>query len=164
MLNSSKIVPGIDNSVAIELIATHIHRQLKERATRSRQKMAKAIPRELSLQASAPGIGEKKVHWENLFVLRQTPQLKVIGISCGILSNSPHAMDQGIYTILRNKDTSREDFIFFVDRLATFISEKALEHLPYRPKTVTTPVGVEYNGKEVDACVSFPPTSTHSNV
>ena len=60
---------------------------------------------------------------------------------------------QGIYSILRNKETSRSDFIFFVDRLATFISEKALEHLPYKPKTVVTPVGVEYHGKELDAKV-----------
>ena len=44
--------------------------------------------------------------------------------------------------------------MFFVDRLATFISEKALEHLPYRPKVVTTPVEVEYNGKELDATVN----------
>ena len=61
---------------------------------------------------------------------------------------------KGIYSILRDKETSRSDFIFFTDRLATFISEMALEHLPYRPKTVVTPVGVEYKGVELDAKVS----------
>jgi uridine kinase len=41
-----KIVPGKDNAVAIELISTHVHRQLKERSNRFRQKMA--VPRPLS--------------------------------------------------------------------------------------------------------------------
>jgi uridine kinase len=62
-------------------------------------------------------------------------------------------MLQGIYTILRDKETSRQDWIFFTDRLATFLSEKALQHIPYRQKIVTTPVEVEAEGKEIAAAV-----------
>ena len=57
-------------------------------------------------------------------------------------------------TIIRDITTRQQDFIFFVDRLATLLVEHALGVLPYRPKSVTTPVGVECQGKELDASVS----------
>jgi len=60
---------------------------------------------------------------------------------------------QGIYTILRDETTPRQDFIFFVDRLATFLAEKAMELLPYRDKVVTTPTETESSGKELDVKV-----------
>ncbi|KAJ8588445.1 P-loop containing nucleoside triphosphate hydrolase protein [Rhizopogon salebrosus TDB-379] len=118
------IVPGSNNSVAIDLISTHIRRQMTERATHFRKHMAsKTI--ECCLSDGNPVSS-------NLIVLPQTPQLK------------------GIYTFLRDVKSNRQDFIFFVDRLATFLIEKAMEHLPYRPKTITTPVDVDCTGKELD--------------
>jgi len=68
----------------------------------------------------------------NFHVLEQTLQLR------------------GIYTILRDKDSTRQDFIFFVDRLATLLMEKALELLPFRSKMVMTPTGEESIGQELD--------------
>jgi uridine kinase len=62
---------------------------------------------------------------------------------------------QGIYTILRDESATRQDFIFFVDRLATFLMEKAMEQLPYRPKMITTPVHATTTGKELDAKVRY---------
>ena len=62
-------------------------------------------------------------------------------------------------TMLRDRRTSREDFIFFVDRLATYLIEKAMEHLPHKPKTVVTPVDVEYEGQMLDAHVRVSPKS-----
>jgi uridine kinase len=55
---------------------------------------------------------------------------------------------QGIYTVLRNKETTREDFIFYADRLATLICEKAMETLPFKSITVTTPTGAIADGKK----------------
>lgn len=49
-------------------------------------------------------------------------------------------------TILRDQRTSRGDFIFYADRLSTLIVEKALELIPYTPKTVKTPIGLQYDG------------------
>lgn len=49
-------------------------------------------------------------------------------------------------TILRDQQTSRGDFIFYADRLSTLIVEKALELIPHQPKTVRTPVGLDYTG------------------
>jgi uridine kinase len=60
---------------------------------------------------------------------------------------------QGIFTILRDRTTSRQNFIFFTDRLSTLLVEHALQHLPYLPKNVITPVGVKAHGKKLDAQV-----------
>ncbi|CDO74973.1 hypothetical protein BN946_scf184945.g45 [Trametes cinnabarina] len=119
------IVPGSDNTVAIDLIATHIRRKIDDRSSYLRQRLAKIAPRDLS-----PGDPYDQ-YFPNLIVLPQTPQLR------------------GIFTILRDRTTSREDFIFFTDRLSTYLSEKAVEFLPFKPKSVTTPVDVTYNGKEL---------------
>ncbi|KAH9935256.1 armadillo/beta-catenin/plakoglobin [Amylocystis lapponica] len=114
------IVPGSDNGVAIELISTHVRRQLEERATRMRGQLAVAD--------STPVPGKEYL---NLTVLPRTPQLEV----------RPH---------LHRASDHRGDFIFFVDRLSTLLAEKATEHLPYRPKSVITPVEVESIGKVLD--------------
>ncbi|KAI0250254.1 armadillo/beta-catenin/plakoglobin [Lactifluus subvellereus] len=122
------IVPGKDNSVAIELISTHIQRQLERRSRRFRQKMAVSLAR--SLSQSPPR--ELSIEELGLTVLEQTPQLK------------------GIYTVLRDRTSSRQDFIFFTDRLATLLLERAMEKLPYRNVTLETPVGVQTTGKAID--------------
>ncbi|EED79844.1 predicted protein [Postia placenta Mad-698-R] len=124
------IVPGSDNSIAIDIISTHIRRQLDERATRLRQRLAGAVPRDLTPEALNP---DPTKEYLNLTLLPQTPQLK------------------GMFTILRDNSTRRGDFIFFVDRLSTLLVEKAMELLPYRQKTVVTPCEVAYHGKELDA-------------
>lgn len=61
---------------------------------------------------------------------------------------------QVIFTILRDKTTSRQDFVFYTDRLSTLLVEHALELLPHVPKTVVTPVGMEAHGQKIDAQVS----------
>ncbi|KIP07670.1 hypothetical protein PHLGIDRAFT_29945 [Phlebiopsis gigantea 11061_1 CR5-6] len=129
------IVPGSDNSVAIDLICTHIRRQLKDRKSSLKPQLAVAGPREEQSRQASPYLTPAEP-WQNLIVIPETPQL------------------QGIITMLRDMRTSREDFIFFVDRLATYLIERAMEHLPHKPKTVVTPVGVEYHGQELDAHVS----------
>ncbi|TFK75223.1 armadillo/beta-catenin/plakoglobin [Pluteus cervinus] len=122
------IVPGSNNAVAIELICTHIRRQLADRASRFRQKIA--IPHRYLLGTETCDV---RVEDLNLTVLPQTRQV------------------QGILTILRSKDTSRQDFIFFADRLSTILVECALQHLSYIPNTVVTPVGAKYTGKKLDS-------------
>jgi len=65
-----QIVPGSENGVAIELISTHIRRQLNERSNQFRQKMA--VPRLSGL--SPPHCRLEEL---DLIVLSQTRQLKV---------------------------------------------------------------------------------------
>ncbi|KIJ66860.1 hypothetical protein HYDPIDRAFT_26280 [Hydnomerulius pinastri MD-312] len=120
------VVPGSNNSVAIELISTHIRRQMNERARHFRKNMPIRSVDECLKSANGAQQGS------NLIVLPPTPQL------------------QGIYTILRDEKSTRQDFIFFVDRLATFLIEKAMELLPYRRKVVVTPTEAECTGTELD--------------
>ncbi|KAJ1308430.1 hypothetical protein OPQ81_004135 [Rhizoctonia solani] len=53
---------------------------------------------------------------------------------------------EALYTIIRNKDTSRGDFIFYTDRIIRLLVEEGLNHLPVVPKTVETPTGEKYDG------------------
>lgn len=71
-LNVDQIVPGANNAVAIELISTHIRRQLAERAREFRPRTAHLEP------APSAGLPPPQIeNHKNLFVLPQTPQLKV---------------------------------------------------------------------------------------
>eukprot|EP01126_Amoeba_proteus_P020063 TRINITY_DN2050_c0_g2_i10.p1 TRINITY_DN2050_c0_g2~~TRINITY_DN2050_c0_g2_i10.p1 ORF type:complete len:221 (+),score=25.62 TRINITY_DN2050_c0_g2_i10:777-1439(+) len=54
----------------------------------------------------------------------------------------------GLHTIIRNKATSREDFIFYSDRLNRLLIEEGLCQLPFSKKVVTTPTGRVYTGIE----------------
>lgn len=51
-----------------------------------------------------------------------------------------------LQTVLRDKSTSRGDFIFFADRLIRLVVEEGLNQLPYRTRQVTTPTGQVYDG------------------
>ncbi|KAL1694551.1 uridine kinase family-domain-containing protein [Schizophyllum commune] len=118
------IVPGVNNDVAIDLLTTHIRRKLKERSNHFRHKMA--IPRMYlheDVEASLDAL--------NLTVLPMTPQRK------------------GVFTMLRDKNCSKQDFIFYTDRLATTLAEHSMQHLPFIPHEVITPVGVLSKGKRV---------------
>ncbi|KAG9009091.1 Uridine kinase [Tulasnella sp. JGI-2019a] len=122
------IVPGHDNSMAIEIISTHVKRMLKERAVRFRERLARS--ESLISRALETGGGDT---FEGTTVLSETPQLK------------------GIYTIMRNQETDRAEFIFQADRLATLVMEKAMEYLPFKPHPVETPIGVISTGKTLAA-------------
>ncbi|KAF8071904.1 armadillo/beta-catenin/plakoglobin [Lyophyllum atratum] len=127
------IVPGSNNAVAVDLISAHIRRQLAERANQFRQKLA--IPHLYFTSRSGSGASspESTLDHLDLKVLPQTPQL------------------EGIFTILRSRTTSKQDFVFFVDRLSTILVEFALQYLPYTAKSVTTPVGAVSHGQKLDA-------------
>ncbi|XP_062511352.1 uracil phosphoribosyltransferase homolog, partial [Corticium candelabrum] len=53
-----------------------------------------------------------------------------------------------LHTILRDRETSRSDFVFYSDRLIRLVIEEGLNVLmpSLLPETVTTPLGVEYKG------------------
>src|SRR5687767_13107573 len=46
---------------------------------------------------------------------------------------------EALYTIIRDKDTPRGDFLFYSDRIIRLLVEEGLNHLPVLPKTVHTP-------------------------
>jgi len=53
---------------------------------------------------------------------------------------------EALYTIIRDKETSRGDFLFYSDRIIRLLVEEGLNHLPVVSRTVETPTGVTYNG------------------
>ena len=66
----------------------------------------------------------------NLTVLPYTPQLEVL------------------FTIIRNKDTKRNEFLFYSERIIRLLIEEALNLLPTQEKIVTTPTGTQFKGCE----------------
>ena len=54
---------------------------------------------------------------------------------------------RSLLTIVRNKETKRDDFIFYSDRIIRLLIEEALNLLPFKEKIVTTPTDSIYNGK-----------------
>lgn len=59
---------------------------------------------------------------------------------------------RAMITKIRNVETSREEFVFFADRLIRLVVEAALAKLPFREGPVTTPCGDLYPG--VHFCAS----------
>ncbi|KAF9074676.1 PRTase-like protein [Rhodocollybia butyracea] len=53
---------------------------------------------------------------------------------------------EALYTIIRNKHTSRGDFLFYSDRIIRLLVEEGLNHLPVVKKSVVTPTGSTYDG------------------
>ncbi|XP_041726949.1 uracil phosphoribosyltransferase homolog [Coregonus clupeaformis] len=70
-------------------------------------------------------------------VLNLGPQLKLLPLNSQILE---------LQTIIRDKTTSRGDFVFCADRLIRLVVEEGLNQLPYSECTVTTPTGHMYEG------------------
>ncbi|XP_037636222.1 uracil phosphoribosyltransferase homolog [Sebastes umbrosus] len=65
------------------------------------------------------------------------PQLKLLPLNDQI---------RELQTIIRDKSTSRGDFVFCADRLIRLVVEEGLNQLPYSECTVTTPTGYKYEG------------------
>uniref|UniRef100_A0A8C2ZTJ3 Uridine-cytidine kinase n=1 Tax=Cyclopterus lumpus TaxID=8103 RepID=A0A8C2ZTJ3_CYCLU len=55
----------------------------------------------------------------------------------------------GMHTIIRNKDTNRDEFIFYSKRLMRLLIEHALSFLPLKPVSVETPQGGIYDGRRL---------------
>lgn len=51
-----------------------------------------------------------------------------------------------LQTVLRDRSTSRGDFIFYADRLIRLVVEEGLNSLPYVKANVTTPTGGQFQG------------------
>lgn len=66
-----------------------------------------------------------------------------------IIPSTPQIV--GMHTFIRNKETSRDEFIFYSKRLMRLLIEFALSFLPFKDVQVETPQGVAYFGKRCDS-------------
>lgn len=56
-----------------------------------------------------------------------------------------------MHTFIRNQETSRDEFIFYSNRLIRLVIEYALGLMPFKANKVDTPQSVSYDGKRM-AC------------
>ncbi|XP_046923516.1 uridine-cytidine kinase-like 1 isoform X12 [Lynx rufus] len=85
--------------------------------------------RELSVRAALASAHQCHPLPQTLSVLESTPQVR------------------GMHTIIRDKETSRDEFIFYSKRLMRLLIEHALSFLPFQDCVVQTPQGQDYAGK-----------------
>ncbi|KAG7477919.1 hypothetical protein MATL_G00074670 [Megalops atlanticus] len=85
--------------------------------------------RELSVRAALASAHQAQPLPETLSILENTPQVR------------------GMHTFLRDRETSRDEFIFYSKRLMRLLIEHALSFLPSQSCTVQTPQGEEYEGQ-----------------
>ncbi|XP_058892505.1 uridine-cytidine kinase-like 1 isoform X7 [Kogia breviceps] len=85
--------------------------------------------RELSVRAALASAHQCHPLPRTLSVLKSTPQVR------------------GMHTIIRDRETSRDEFIFYSKRLMRLLIEHALSFLPFQECVVQTPQGQDYSGK-----------------
>lgn len=64
----------------------------------------------------------------------------------GLILMADSFQTRGLHTIIRDTNASRDDFIFYSNRLMRLLVEEGLGLLPFRRKTVETPIGSTYQG------------------
>uniref|UniRef100_A0A6Q2ZA29 Uridine-cytidine kinase n=1 Tax=Esox lucius TaxID=8010 RepID=A0A6Q2ZA29_ESOLU len=79
-------------------------------------------------------------------VLASAQQTQPLPQTLSVLESTPQV--KGLHTIIRNRETSRDEFIFYSKRLMRLLIEHALTFLPSQPCRVQTPQGQEYEGKQ----------------
>jgi uridine kinase len=121
------IVPrGIENKVAISMVSDSIKKTLNQKSTQHQLELAR-----LGLFAENTPLAAK-----NTILIEQTPQIK------------------GMNTLLMDPMTDREDFIFYFDRIASLLVERATTYSPFEPDQVLTPQQNRYMGLSAIGSVS----------
>ncbi|XP_057209343.1 uridine-cytidine kinase-like 1 isoform X2 [Triplophysa rosa] len=87
--------------------------------------------REITVRSALASAHQGQPLPKTLSVMESTPQVR------------------GMHTIIRNKETSRDEFIFYSKRLMRLLIEHALSFLPLKPVSVETPQGTVYEGKRL---------------
>ncbi|XP_039575258.1 uridine-cytidine kinase-like 1 isoform X5 [Passer montanus] len=87
---------------------------------------------------------ERKLRWD-MAALASAHQCHPLPQTLSVLKSTPQV--RGMHTIIRNKETSRDEFIFYSKRLMRLLIEHALSLLPFQSCTVQTPQGHDYEGR-----------------
>lgn len=120
------IIPrGIENKVAISMVSDQVRKTLADKSTLHQVELRRLGQ-----------IAEDSPLSPNAIVLKQTNQVR------------------GMHTLLLDPSTSREDFVFYFDRMVALLIETACDFLPFAPTEVRTPQNNVYAGLKKDADVS----------
>lgn len=146
MVHADIIVPrGGDNKVAIQLIVQHVHSQL--------QLVCKHTSRDLFLfffiSLNVFLFPKKQRGFKLREVLAHGNIQQPMPESMHLLPSTPQI--KGLHTFIRNQETSRDEFIFYSNRLIRLVIEYALGLMPFKEVKVEAPQGHSYEGKRM-AC------------
>lgn len=125
------VVPrGLDNTVAIDMLIRHVQRTLTVKSRLHVEHLC-----QLNDEIKEEAVSDID-QWDNVTVLKQSPQV------------------EAMHTIIFNRATSRDNFVFYFDRLVVLLIESAMDTLPYVTKEVATATGGEYIGLSptMDVC------------
>ncbi|KAM6977055.1 uridine-cytidine kinase-like 1 isoform 1-T1 [Aplochiton taeniatus] len=86
---------------------------------------------------------ERKLRWD-MAALASAHQAQPLPQTLSVLESTPQV--RGMHTIIRDKETSRDEFIFYSKRLMRLLIERALSFLPSQGRVVQTPQGEDYAG------------------
>ncbi|XP_033860260.1 uridine-cytidine kinase-like 1 isoform X1 [Acipenser ruthenus] len=89
---------------------------------------------------------KRKLRWD-IAALATAHQGQPLPKTLSVMESTPQV--RGLHTIIRNKETNRDEFIFYSKRLMRLLIEHALSFLPLKPVTVETPQGAIYEGKRL---------------
>ncbi|XP_039638107.1 uridine-cytidine kinase-like 1 isoform X3 [Perca fluviatilis] len=89
---------------------------------------------------------KRKLRWD-ISALASAHQGQPLPKTLSVMESTPQV--RGMHTIIRNKETNRDEFIFYSKRLMRLLIEHALSFLPLKPVSVETPQGGIYNGKRL---------------
>ncbi|XP_018592492.1 uridine-cytidine kinase-like 1 isoform X1 [Scleropages formosus] len=89
---------------------------------------------------------KRKLRWD-ISALASAHQGQPLPTTLSVMESTPQV--RGMHTIIRNKDTNRDEFIFYSKRLMRLLIEHALSFLPLKPVLVETPQGTIYEGRRL---------------
>nr|XP_036862472.1 uridine-cytidine kinase-like 1 isoform X4 [Manis javanica] len=99
---------------------------------------------DLIVQHMHSQLEERKLRWD-MAALASAHQCHPLPRTLSVLKSTPQV--RGMHTIIRDKETSRDEFIFYSKRLMRLLIEHALSFLPFQDCVVQTPQGQDYAGK-----------------
>ncbi|XP_053736364.1 uridine-cytidine kinase-like 1 isoform X3 [Synchiropus splendidus] len=89
---------------------------------------------------------KRKLRWD-ISALASAHQGQPLPTTLSVMESTPQV--RGMHTIIRNKETNRDEFIFYSKRLMRLLIEHALSFLPLKPVSVETPQGGIYQGRRL---------------
>ncbi|KAM9495623.1 uridine-cytidine kinase-like 1 isoform 1-T1 [Clarias gariepinus] len=101
---------------------------------------------ELIVQHVHSQLEKRKLRWD-ISALASAHQGQPLPKTLSVMESTPQV--RGMHTIIRNRETNRDEFIFYSKRLMRLLIEHALSFLPLKPVSVETPQGSVYEGKRL---------------
>ncbi|CAH8583263.1 unnamed protein product [Dicrocoelium dendriticum] len=161
MAQADIIIPrGGQNKVALQLIIQHVNKRLRRQGPECRRALANfqasddafhlLRPSSVPLQnGPVDSSGERFNQTQcNGIVNGLGSELRfVLPPKVHVLPSTPQT--KGLHTIIRNRATSQDMFVFYSERLMRPLCEYAINLLPHMDVVVDTPQGIPYHGRQL---------------